>query len=199
MRLVALVGLLAGLSACATVDLTPIISEQELRATAAAPHNIVERTSLALSEKFEQEGWNDGDAAQKTQGFADILLHGKNRVGGPKSARVEAGAVQQFSADIIIATDHVVQASKAAEIFLTIADAHADLTPELLVLEAALLAGRSGQNYFSQIKNHTQITVHEQHWARYKSAIQRLQIITNDYGMRVRENIAVPGSGEDRS
>jgi len=194
----------SGLSACTTVDLTQIAVNQPQISGEQTEQNVVELASLSLTKMFHDKGWYESDPAEKTKTATNVLLNGidTNDIDtgdidtsgqGKYVVVVTPISMNQLNADITAANYQVKQTTKAAEVYLVVADDMAELDKELSQLEAALLSSREAQAGFAKNVNALPEKSHE---ARHKledisKSIDSLKIVTDAYGDRIRAQIAV--------
>jgi len=130
------------LSACATVDVSGYGASTETVAAipAAEKGNVITRSVMRLYDVFVDRGWYEDTSRKRVQSAANILLNGL------QTPDVKDGTVQLASAastdvlldDIQTARYHIVQTTKAADVYLEIASGDASLTDELKQLQKAL-------------------------------------------------------------
>jgi len=180
-----------GMSACATVDLTEMASQNSAIKTNAIERNIVQRSASALRSVFASKGWTTKSSKDRIQSTASILLKGlenKNPV-TPKSHgyAVRVTDASMVQADIREASQHVEQTTKAAEVYLAMAPGDASLLKELASLEKALLTCRQAEVVFDRAQKNTKLHSPES-LSGFTSSVDALRDVTNAYGDRVRES-----------
>jgi len=180
-----------GMSACATVDLTEMASQNSAIKTNAIERNIVQRSARALRSVFASKGWTTKSSKDRIQSTASILLKGlenKNPV-TPKSHgyAVRVTDASMVQADIREASQHVEQTTKAAEVYLAMAPGDASLLKELASLEKALLTCRQAEVVFNRAQKNTKSHSPES-LSGFTSSVDALRDVTNAYGDRVRES-----------
>jgi len=193
-NLVVIVSIVSGgLSACTTVDLTQVAVNQPQVSTENVEQNVVERASLSLTRMFHAKGWCKSDPAEKTRTATNVLLNGMDTDSQTKNTSVVTPVnMTQLITDITVANYQVEQTTKAAEVYLVVADDMAELDKELSQLEAALLSSRQAQAGFVKHANtlpDTDHTIHHRLEGISKS-INSLKIVTDAYGDRIRSQIA---------
>jgi len=181
------------LSACTTVDLTQVAVNQPLAPSEKIEQNVVERASLSLTSMFHAKGWCKSDPAKKTKTATNVLLNGVGTqhhvTGSQMSAPV---TLTQVITDMTAANYQVKQTTKAAEIYLVVADDSTKLDNELSQLEAALLSSREAQAGFVKTvnafpdKNHISLNKLKE----ISKSIDNLKAVTDAYGERIRTQIA---------
>ncbi len=95
----------------------------------------------------------------------------------------------QLDADISKANTQIRQTSKAAEVFLTIADDHAKLDRELSMLEKALLSAREAETGFAQPVARFDDAQLKRDLVTLSESVDRLKHVTDAYGDRIRSQI----------
>jgi len=122
---------------------------------------------------------------------ARVLLKGLEDKG---SASVESAGYAALATDSIvvlsdirIASKHVEQTTKAAEVYLAIAPGEKSLREELVSLEKALIASREASQVFEDALIKTSGETKALDFASYKASVNELRDATNAFGDRVRE------------
>ena len=193
-NLVVIVAIVSGgLSACTTVDLTQVAVNQPKISNENTEQNVVERASLSLTSMFHAKGWCKSDPAEKTRTATNVLLNGMDTDNQAKNtSMVTPVNMNQLITDITVANYQVEQTTKAAEVYLVVADDMAELDKELSQLEAALLSSRQAQAGFVKNANTLSDIDHTTHQKLedISKSISSLKIITDAYGDRIRSQIA---------
>ncbi len=192
------VAISGALSACTTVDLTQVAVNQPVETSQEAEQNVVERASFALTSMFHDKGWCDSDPTEKTKTATNILLNGMEPdTHSNKSFVVTPVTMDQLIANITQANHQVEQTTKAAEIYLVVADDMAELDKELSQLEAALLSSREAQAGFMKSMDALAEDNPGSHeiLEDISKSIDNLKIVTDAYGDRIRAQIAARASG----
>ena len=187
---------IGGLSACTTVDLSQVSVKQPQEIVQQPKHNIVERASLSLTSTFKSKGWCKSDPAEKTQTATNVLLNGIdiNAQNTPVPAAVVG--TRQLSADLSIANKQVEQTTKAAEVYLVMAEEMAELDAELSQLEAALLSAREAEAGFEKSMQISPNFIVRRKYHALSNSIDALKNVTDAYGDRIRSQIAALASAE---
>ena len=124
-----------------------------------------------------------------------VLLGGLEKNEDDAEARVAVPvSPAQLDADILEANTQILQTTKAAEVYLTIADDAADLGTELSLLEKALLSARDAENKFAQSIGVKPNVKTEQDFALLSGSVDRLKDVTDAYGDRIRAQITARAS-----
>lgn len=169
---------------CATVDL----NEVSLPATAPAAAeevNVVERAVAKLKSAFTNKGFVAKTSRKRMQSAAKILLNGleaKDVTSNHDGYAMNPKPVSVVLADIEFARRHVVQTTKAAEVYLEMAPQSRNLRRELADLEAALMAAKEAGDVFDialQGTNEVALT-------SYIDSVVTLRDVTDEFGARVR-------------
>lgn len=182
-----------GLSACTTVDLTQVAVKQPQATSEKVKQNVVERASLSLTRMFHAKGWCKSDPAEKTKTATNVLLNGMDIDSEANHDRILTPVtLTQLISDMTEANYQVEQTTKAAEVYLVVADDIAELDKELSQLEAALLSSREAQAGFVKTVN---AFPEKSHATRHKledisKSIDNLKTVTDAYGDRTRSQIA---------
>ena len=141
-------------SGCATVDLANIASAGETVSNPSIERNVVERTASKLYATFTSKGWSVKDERNKVAVTANILLNGMDSAdefGKPQSIYLQSvQSVDTVRSDISLASQHVQQTTKAAEVYLAVAPDEGSLRQKLTLLEKAVLAGREAESVFGR-------------------------------------------------
>ena len=179
------------LSACSTVDLSQAALENK-NATpfAMQKKNVVQRACHSMTLAFQAKGWNKKEHAQRTQIAASVLLNGIKKDETKQSSNSEVYVnIRQFVKDIELAKKHIEQTTKAAEIFLTMADNTVQIDSELSLLETALLSAREAQNELRETLGRANTSEARSQLVLLRAEIHKLKTITNAYGERMRRHI----------
>lgn len=186
------------LSACTTVDLTQVAVNHPQATSQETERNVVEKASFSLIRLFHSKGWCESDPAEKTKTATNVLLNGMDTDSkGVQLYMAVPITLAQVVSDIAEANYQVEQTTKAAEIYLVVADDMAQLDKELSQLEAALLSSREAQASF--VKNVDELSeadhlTHEE-LEKISNSIDELKAVTDAYGDRTRSQIAARASG----
>lgn len=173
------------LPACTTVNMADV-AVPGARAEAPAEVNIVQRAVEKLKTAFTQRGFGPKDGREKMQAAANILLNGINS----EAAQADNGyaAVDRspaiVAADILVATRHVEQTARAAEVYLEIVPADRSVEPELAELEAALLVSeRAARGFAAALDDEG-----DRDLAALRDSVDRLRRVTDGFGFRARQD-----------
>ena len=191
LRLTLLLTASLSLSACATVDLNAATTSDSPAATKSVDVNVVQRAASKLYAVFSNRGFVAKDGRKKMRSAARVLLKGleDKNVTTDASLSYADNAQSQLTvlSDIRMASTHVEQTTKAAEVYLAMAPAEKSLRKELVSLEKALIASREASQVFEDalIKTAGQTTAMD--YVAYKMSVNELRDVTNAFGDRVRE------------
>jgi len=178
------------MTACATVDLNQAATKTPIAQSSVANANVVQRAASKLNAAFTQNGFVAKTSRKRVQSTASILLKGlqEKEVSpatetGYTALATDASTVR---ADIQMASSHVNQTTKAAEVYLAMAPLDRSLRKELASLEKALLASREAGRVFEAalIKTGSN-SVPE--LATFNLSVDALRDVTNEFGIRVRD------------
>jgi hypothetical protein len=86
-----------------------------------------------------------------------------------------------------MASTHVEQTTKAAEVYLAMAPAEKSLRKELISLEKALIASREASQVFEEALIKTAGDMNAMDYSAYNASVNELRDVTNAFGDRVRE------------
>jgi len=173
------------LGACTTVNMTELPSPTT-SSKQNVSENVVVKASDRLEQQFSEKGWIEKSQFHLKQAAMTLL---KGRI-----ARQEPSVAQKYAdqatptllkADITEATYISNQTFKAAEVYLEYADKDADLSKDLKSLEKALLNCRQAEATFVNAAGENKISI-ESELAAMGSSLQRLQTVTDKYGVKVR-------------
>lgn len=191
LRLTLLLAASLSMSACATVDLNEVATSGSPAAAKSVDVNVVQRAAAKLYAAFSSRGFVAKDGRKKMRSAARVLLKGledKNvtTVSTDGYASSAQSKVTVLS-DIRMASTHVEQTTKAAEVYLAMAPAEKSLRKELGSLEKALIASREASQVFEDalIKTAGESTAMD--YTVYKASVNELRDVTNAFGDRVRE------------
>ena len=183
------------LSACATVDVTAIGSPETdtIVSEAVEPQgNVITRTVTRLYQVFVDKGWHEEKSRERVQSAANILLNGIQTSETNEAVFTNASV----SSDVLIddiktARYHIVQTTKAAEVYLDIASADADLTPELKQLQQALRLSEEAQSNF--VENKTNASAVNVELTGLMVDVDNLRRVTDNFGdvVRTRKLVAL--------
>jgi len=192
LRLTFIVTTALSMSACATVDLTEVTAPKSTSAATIADVNVVQRAASKLYAAFTNRGFVANDSRDKMRTAARVLLKGLEDKG---SASVETTGYADLATDSVvvlsdvrIASKHVEQTTKAAEVYLAIAPGEKRLRKELLSLEKALIASREASQVFEDALIKTSGETKALDFISYKQSVNELRDVTNAFGDRVRES-----------
>ncbi|MCF6275860.1 MAG: hypothetical protein L3J05_08875 [Robiginitomaculum sp.] len=181
---------IASLTACSTVDLSQIVINQPQEVSEKPKHNVVERATHSLTSMFKAKGWCKSDPNTKTQTATNVLLNGLDTGTQNTAIPVLVVSTQQLSDDLTDAEAQIKQTTKAAEVFLVMAEDMADLGAELSQLEAALLVAREAETGFGKALETSSNLIIRRKYASLSSSIDGLKTVTDAYGDRIRLQIA---------
>ena len=186
--------IIGGLSACTTVDLSQVAIEQPQVSIEKPNLNVVERASQSLTSTFRAKGWCKTGPEEKTRTATNVLLNGIGS--GQKNTPVPVATLSraQLSAELTDANTHVVQATKAAEVYLVMADAKAELDNELSLLETALLSAREAETRFDKALEKSGGFMARRKLKILSKSVDNLKNVTDAYGDRIRQQIAARAS-----
>lgn len=180
------------LSACTTVDLNDVASPQASAQVKTTQANIVQRTASKLYTTFTNRGFVPKTGRKKMQSVARILLKGLQAKDVTSSSAVNYVDSAQdpvvIYQDIRMATTHVENTAKAAEVYLAMASIDTSLRKELSSLEKALIASREASLVFEEALEKLGVESNNIDYSAYKVAVNDLRDATNAFGHRVRED-----------
>lgn len=192
LRLTFIVTTALSMSACATVDLTEVTAPKSTSAATIADVNVVQRAASKLYAAFTNRGFVANDSRDKMRTAARVLLKGLEDKG---SASVESTGYADLATDSVvvlsdvrIASKHVEQTTKAAEVYLVMAPGEKHLRKELISLEKALIASREASQVFEDALIKTSGETKALDFISYKQSVNELRDVTNAFGDRVRES-----------
>lgn len=191
MKIVAITGMcVCTMSACTTVDLSQVTFDTKPVTKLAEVENVVERASASMMALFEKKGWCKTDLREKTQTAASVLLNGLDFV-FQKKARSQDSVVnaQKLSDDIYLANSKVELVAQAAHVYLSTRDVSVDLGVELTLLESALVTAREAEIKFGEILALNNSDHNQREYDQFQTSIDDLKIITDIYGVRMRQQI----------
>lgn len=181
-----------GFGACTTVDLSQVAAQSDSSSVAPEKQNIVERASAALTSTFRTKGWCSGGPQEKTQTAASVLLNGVDSSQIEKSDETISYASEaQLASELVNANDHIVQTTKAAEVFLSFSNEISDVDSELSLLETALLSAKEAESRFEKAVARTRNSTVRQNFDTLQTSVQSLKSVTDLYGARARSTIAI--------
>jgi len=191
LRLTIIIAASLSMSACATVDLNDVATSKSSTAVKPVDVNVVQRAASKLYAAFSSRGFVANDSRKKMRSAARVLLKGleDKDVTNASAKGYAANAQNQVTvlSDIRIASAHVEQTTKAAEVYLVMAPAEKSLRKELVSLEKALIASREASQVFEDALIKTAGQANALDYAAYKSSVNELRDVTNAFGDRVRE------------
>jgi len=177
-------------SACATIDLDEIAASNQATKIATLDVNVVQRAAFKLYAAFSSKGIVAKDSRKRVQSAASVLLKGleeKDVTDLSLSYAAGISNVDTVLADIRLASRHVEQTTKAAEVFLAIGSAETSMRSELNSLEKALLASHQAENVFEDALANFGVTITSNELKNYSIFVRELSDITNAFGDRVRD------------
>jgi hypothetical protein len=178
------------LGACTTVDLSQVAIQSDSSAVTPVKQNVVERASAALTSKFRSKGWCAGGPQEKTQTAASVLLNGVDSTAIEKrDTNIKFSSEAHLAAELVSANEHIVQATKAAEVFLSISEDISDVDSELSLLETALLSAKEAETRFEKAVTSTGSSTVRQNFEDLQTSVQSLKKVTDRYGDRARSTI----------
>lgn len=179
-----------GVPACTTVDLSQVSIQSEASAAVPAKQNVVERASAALMSKFRSKGWCSGGPQEKTQTATSVLLNDvDSTLIENYDTSLKFSNETQLAAELISANEHVMQTTKAAEVFLAISKGITDVDSELSLLETALLSAKEAESRFEKAVAITGSSTVRQNFEALQTSVQSLKKITDRYGDHARSSI----------
>lgn len=179
------------LTGCTTVDLSQVTVEKQPSISATLKKNVVERACIAMADVFDSKGWSKNKPKQTMQTATSILLHGMKKETVPRiSISKSVSNVHLLSQDIKLAKLQISQTTKAAEVHLVTLQETVTVGHELSLLETALISARQAEDNFAAalIRANKPLSVRE--FVAFQHEINQLKLITNDYGVRMRRQIA---------
>lgn len=183
--------LAVSLPACTTVDLSQVAVQSEAIAPVQEKQNVVERASATLTSVFRDKGWCSGGPHEKTQTATSVLLNGVDSTQiNTQNTQLTFTSEHQLSAALATANDHVVQTTKAAEVFLSISDDVTEVDSELSLLETALLSAREAETRFEKAVVDSQRSSVRQEFEVLQGSVKSLKTVTDKYGDHARSAIA---------
>jgi len=179
------------MSACATVDITSLGNAAGEVAVSSAPKkNVVQRAAGNLYVAFINNGWSEKASKKRIQSTAHILLKGLE----PQTEAIDQTSYisslsqkSQLIDDVKAAESYILQLSKAAEVYIAMANQETMLQSELSSLEKALIAARHAQVSF-QKGFEVFGTTENSAFLKYEQSVDRLRDITNEYGQHLRNS-----------
>lgn len=191
LRLTLLAAAALSMSACATVDLNEVATQNGATATKVVDVNVVQRAASKLYAAFSSRGFVAKDSRKKVQSTTRVLLKGLETtnvsVSSEKDYVTMASDRQLVLSDIRMASHHVEQTTKAAEVYLVMAPADKSLRKELVSLEKALISSREAAGVFEDALIKIDGSADNRDYASFKVLVDELRDATNAFGDRVRE------------
>lgn len=179
------------ISACATVDLNDVAMQGKPSVTKVVDMNVVQRATSKLYAVFTSRGFVHKDSRKKMRSAARVLLEGLEEKDVTQAAPVGYAALATDSrvvlSDLRIASSHVEQTTKAAEVYLAMAPAEKKLRKELVSLEKSLIASREAAVIFEEALVKTSGRASDREFLSFKKSVNELRDVTNAFGDRVRE------------
>lgn len=176
------------LPGCTTVDLSQVREATRPVQETKPSLNVAERAASRLTTVFRTKGWTQAGPREKTQTAASVLLNGYKAI-GPKPAAPSI-SLATLSADLALATDYIDQATKAAEIYMDMAEPNANFDQELSLLETAYLSAKDAERKFTAIVSQSGHPGHDSSLAALAVSLGGLKSVTDIYGERIRRDIA---------
>lgn len=179
------------ISACATIDLDEMAAKNQPTKAATLDINVVQRAASKLYAAFSSKGFVAKDSKKRMQSAARILLKGleeKDVTDQDMSYAANISDPEIILSDIRLASRHVEQTTKAAEVYLAMAPVETSMRPELNSLEKALLASREAEHVFEEALINSGAAVSLIELKNYSASVRELSEITNAFGDRVRES-----------
>ncbi len=179
------------ISACATIDLDEMAAKNQPTKAATLDINVVQRAASKLYAAFSSKGFVAKDSKKRMQSAARILLKGleeKDVTDQDMSYAANISDPEIILSDIRLASRHVEQTTKAAEVYLAMAPVETSMRPELNSLEKALLASREAEHVFEDALINSGAAVSLIELKNYSASVRELSEITNAFGDRVRES-----------
>jgi len=179
------------ISACATIDLDEMAAKNQPTKAATLDINVVQRAASKLYAAFSSKGFVAKDSKKRMQSAARILLKGleeKDVTDQDMSYAANISDPEIILSDIRLASRHVEQTTKAAEVYLAMAPVETSMRPELNSLEKALLASREAEHVFEDALINSGAAVSLIELKNYSTSVRELSEITNAFGDRVRES-----------
>lgn len=191
LRLTLLLAASLSMSACATVDLNDIGAKSSPAASKSVDVNVVQRAASKLYAAFSSRGFVTKNSRKKMQTAARVLLNGLEDKDAATTQSAGYAVMATDSSivlsDIRLASSHVEQTTKAAEVYLAMAPSEKSLRKELVSLEKALIASREASQVFEDALLQTAGTAETLDYKAYVSSVGELRDVTNAFGDRVRE------------
>ena len=191
LRLTLLLAASLSMSACATVDLNDIGTKSSPAASKSVDVNVVQRAASKLYAAFSSRGFVTKNSRKKMQTAARVLLNGLEDKDAATTQSAGYAVMATDSSivlsDIRLASSHVEQTTKAAEVYLAMAPSEKSLRKELVSLEKALIASREASQVFEDALLQTAGTAETLDYKAYVSSVGELRDVTNAFGDRVRE------------
>jgi len=184
------------MTGCATVDLNDMASNTPDAEARKADTNVVQKAVAKLHAAFSNHGFVQTDSRKKMQKAAKILLKGLEEKDLTSSADAESYANrvhtrEKILSDITLATHHIGQTTKAAEIYLAMAADESGLRDELGSLEKALLMSNEARNAFENALLNTGGVMDASKWEAFETAVENLNAVTDKFGEQVRSSQSV--------
>lgn len=171
---------------CATVDLNEM-NLPMAEASSQKDFNVIERAVAKLKSAFSSKGFVAKTSRKRVKSAAKILLTGLEEK--QVTSTGDAGysdtpkPVSVVLADMNFAKQHIVQTTKAAEIYLEMAPKDRKLDKDLVRLEAALMASLEASNVF-EVSLEGQMV---ERMTDFDIAVANLRKVTDEFGARVRQ------------
>ena len=186
-RIIALTAAAFLATGCATVDFTDVATPVSAKAEAPAEKNIVLRAASKLYAAFKSKGFVANTSRKKLQSAASILLNGLEERELTAEASYESQNLPRdvVVQDIAFATEQVRRTANAAEVYFELSEGKRNLREELDGLVQALLSSREASASFEKVigSDNAELRI-------INFEVDRLKVVTDKFGKRVREQTA---------
>lgn len=177
-------------SGCATVDLNSMAGTERTEAVASAPEtNVIERAVARLKAVFASRGFGEKSSQKKMQAATNILLNGLSASQSSDPDYMDVPRlVAEVREDMLIATQHVDQTTRAAEIYLEVVPDDRELDAELDNLQTALLSSeRAARSFAAALDAYlTGSSDSNSDLLNFNASVDALRSVTDAFGDRVR-------------
>lgn len=176
------------MTGCATVDMTDMATPMAAKTETVSEKNIVQRAAAKLYNAFTNRGFVAKSSGKRVQSAASILVNGleeRELTEADTDYAARALPTSVVEADIRFASAQVRQTTKAAEVFLEMADSDRNMKKELISLEKALMASREASAAFAKSLASDNSGV-----MGLNTEITSLKRVTDRFGERVRLSAA---------
>lgn len=175
-------------SGCATIDMTEMATPVSKKTEAPSEKNVVIRAAEKLYAAFRSRGFVAKSSRKKMQSAASILLNGLEER-ELTTDEVDYAAQEHprsvVIADINFASQQVERTRAAADVYYEMSEGDQKLKTELFSLEEALLSSREAANAFEAVIGADAVEL-----IALNTEIDRLKIVTDKFGLRVRNAAA---------